>query len=157
MTATVCACLLINMHVVYTIGFTKKTLEQFVTLLRGAGVTTVADIRLRNTSQLAGWSKYPDLPFLLQEGFRIGYEHHPALAPTADILDRYKKDHDWARYEVEFRQILEDRKPEAQCRQLIDRGTVCLLCSEPTPDRCHRRLVAEYIQELDSHVQIRHL
>jgi len=145
------------MRVVCTIGFTKKTLEHFVTLLRDAGVTTVADVRLRNTSQLAGWSKYPDLRFLLQDGFQIGYEHHPELAPTADILHRYKKDHNWARYEVEFRRLLEDRNPEAECRQIVDHGTICLLCTEPTPDRCHRRLVAEYILEIDRQVQIRHL
>jgi uncharacterized protein (DUF488 family) len=145
------------MRVVCTIGFTKKTLERFVTLLTAAGVATVVDVRLRNTSQLAGWSKYPDLPFLLKHGFGIGYEHHSELAPTAELLDRYKKDHDWARYEIDFKQLLEDRGPRAECQQLLGSGTICLLCTEATADRCHRRLVAEYIQELDTTVEIRHL
>jgi uncharacterized protein (DUF488 family) len=145
------------MRVVCTIGFTKKTLERFVTLLRAAHVATVVDVRLRNTSQLAGWSKYPDLPFLLKEGFGIGYEHHPGLAPTAELLDRYKKDHDWALYEMDFKQLIEDRRPAAECRQLLDSGTICLLCTETTADRCHRRLVAEYMQQLDTGVEIRHL
>lgn len=145
------------MRVVCTVGFTKKSLERFVTLLRGAGVASVVDVRLRNSSQLAGWSKYPDFPFLLKEGFGIGYEHHPELAPTAELLDRYRKDGDWGRYEVEFRQLLEDRSPVDQCRQLLSNGTICLLCTEITADRCHRRLVAEYMQEISGPIQIRHL
>lgn len=145
------------MRVVFTIGFTKKSLERFVTLLKAAGVTTLVDTRLRNTSQLAGWSKYPDFSFMLKEGFQIDYEHHPRLAPTADMLDRYKKDHDWARYEVEFKQLLDDRNPKSECLELLEKGTICLLCTEPTPERCHRRLVAEYIQEIDGGVSIRHL
>jgi len=144
-------------RLIYTIGFTRKSLERFVTLLRSARVTTLVDIRLRNTSQLAGWTKYPDLPFLLTEGFQIGYEHHPELAPTAEILDRYKKDHNWARYEVEFRELLERRSPISQCRNLLNNGTICLLCAEPTAERCHRRLVAEYIRRIQDDLEIKHL
>src|SRR5580693_2996996 len=134
------------MQAVYTIGFTKKSLERFVTLLRGPGVAKLVDVRLRNTSQLAGWTKYPDFGFLLTEGFGIGYEHHPEFAPTADLLDRYKKDHDWARYEQAFKQLLEERSPRSECQELLAGGTICLLCTEPTPERCHRRLVAEYME-----------
>jgi uncharacterized protein (DUF488 family) len=145
------------MQVVYTIGFTKKSLERFVTLLKESAVGTLVDVRLRNTSQLAGWTKYPDLGFLLTKGFGIGYEHRPEFAPTAELLDRYKKDHDWARYELAFKQLLEERNPRLQCQDLLGSGTICLLCTEPAPERCHRRLVAEFMEEVAGPIDIRHL
>ena len=80
---------------VFTIGFTKKSLKQFIELLKSVGVQTIIDVRLRNTSQLAGWSKYPDFAYLLEAGFGIGYEHHPEFAPTDALLDTYKKEGDW--------------------------------------------------------------
>lgn len=139
-----------------TIGFTKKTLREFIAALRQAGVSVVIDTRLRNTSQLAGWSKYPDFAYLLEEGFGIRYEHHPEFAPTDDLLDEYKKSKDWPGYEVAFRRLLIERRLEAQARALLEQR-ICLLCAEPTADKCHRRLVAEYLAGLAPGIEIRHL
>lgn len=142
---------------IYTIGFTKKNLRTFIQLLRGARVETVIDVRLRNTSQLAGWSKHPDFAFLLEEGFGIRYEHHPVFAPADDLLDAYKKNGDWQWYEDEFNRLLATRNPEAEGRALIAAGCICLLCAEPTPELCHRRLVAEYLMNLAPGVEVKHL
>ncbi len=133
------------MPTVYTIGYTQKSLERFVRLLQGSGVDAVIDIRLRNTSQLAGFTKRDDLAFLLREGFGIGYEHRPDLAPTDEILDGYKENRDWAAYERAFLPLLAERRAEEIGRELLARySRPCLLCAEPTPDHCHRRLVAEW-------------
>ena len=133
------------MPTVYTIGYTQKSLEQFVRLLQGSGVDAVIDIRLRNTSQLAGFTKRDDIAFLLREGFGIGYEHRPDLAPTDEILDGYKDNRDWAAYERVFIPLLTERRVEEIGRELLSRySRPCLLCAEPTPDHCHRRLVAEW-------------
>jgi len=140
-----------------TIGFTKKSLQEFIELLRRAEVRTVIDVRLRNTSQLAGWSKYPDFAFLLEEGFGIAYEHHPEFAPTGEMLDAYKQHRDWPRYEREFEALLAGRHPEAEGRALVEKERICLLCTEPAPDKCHRRLVAEYLAGLMPGAEIKHL
>ncbi len=145
------------MATIYTIGFTKKTLREFIESLRGAGVRRVIDVRLRNTSQLAGWSKYPDFAYLLEEGFDIAYEHHPEFAPTGEMLEAYKKNRDWQWYEQEFNRLLARRHPEAEGHALIAQVGICLLCTEPTPDKCHRRLVAEYLAGLQPGVEIKHL
>lgn len=76
---------------VHTIGFTKKTAAEFFELLRKSGTKRVVDVRLNNVSQLAGFSKRDDLKFFLKEICDIDYIHEPLLAPTADILDAYKK------------------------------------------------------------------
>jgi len=142
---------------VYTIGFTKKSLREFVEVLRAAGVRRVVDVRLRNTSQLAGWSKQPDFAYLLEAGFGIAYEHHPEFAPTPELLDGYKRDGDWPHYEERFKQLLAERRPEVEARGLLEQESICLLCAEPTPEQCHRRLVAEYFVELDPRVEVKHL
>ncbi len=51
------------MNTIFTIGFTKKTAQAFFELLKNNKVNTVLDVRLNNTSQLAGFSKYPDIEF----------------------------------------------------------------------------------------------
>jgi uncharacterized protein (DUF488 family) len=130
---------------VYTIGFQLKPLSTFIALLRQAGVDAVIDIRLRNTSQLAGYSKRDDLDFLLNHGFGIAYEHHPELAPSAEIFDAYRKDKDWTAYTEGFNPLLAERQAKTIGRDVLSRyQSPCLLCSEPTSDHCHRRLVAEH-------------
>ncbi len=130
---------------VCTIGFTRKSLEEFILSLRRAGVEAVIDVRLRNTSQLAGFAKKDDLAFLLREGFQIHYEHRPELAPTPEILDTYRADGDWEAYERAFRSLLDQRDALRAGREITERcSSICLLCSESTADRCHRRLIAEW-------------
>ena len=136
------------MPTVFTIGYTKKSLERFVGLLQEAGVDAVIDVRLRNTSQLAGFSKRDDLAFLLREGFGIQYEHNPKLAPTPDIMTRFKSDGDWQAYERAFCGLLSEREAGEEGRQILARfQRPCLLCAEPTSEHCHRRLVAEWWAE----------
>ena len=147
-----------DMPTICTIGTTQKTLEQFIRLLQSAAVDAVIDVRLRNTSQLAGFAKKEDLSFLLREGFGIGYEHRPELAPSPEILDSYRRTADWHGYESTFLALLEQRDALAVGRDLLGRfRRPCLLCAEPTPDRCHRRLVAEWLAERMPGLEIVHL
>lgn len=142
---------------IFTIGFTKKTAEDFFTILKANGVKRVIDVRLNNVSQLAGFSKRDDLRYFLREICDIDYEHKPELAPTKGILDDYKKQKGkWSIYEEKFLKLMTDRKIEENLSaELLDRG--CLLCSEHKPDHCHRRLVAEYIDIKWGNIEIIHL
>ena len=133
------------MAILYTIGYQRKPLAAFIGQLRDAGVEALIDVRLRNTSHLAGYTKRDDLAFLLQEGFGIAYEHRPELAPTPEILETYRDDQDWAVYEARFLPLLAERAAEDVGREILARYRVpCLLCAEPTAEHCHRRLVAEH-------------
>ena len=141
----------------FTIGFTKKSAEQFFTRLKQPGLVRLVDVRLNNVSQLAGFTKKPDLQFFLGEICKIDYVHLTELAPTQEILDAYKKnDGDWSVYEQAFLALLAARRVEDTVdKDLLAGG--CLLCSEPTPEHCHRRLVAEYLREKWGDVEIEHL
>lgn len=145
------------MTVLCTIGFTKKNLPEFMDRLKVAGVTKLLDIRLHNTSQLAGYAKKEDLAFVLGL-FKIQYEHVPELAPDAEILVEYRKSKDWQTFEQRFQCLLHERNPLERFAQSTDGHiSVCLLCSEDKPDQCHRRLVAEFIQKHRADVEVRHL
>ena len=143
--------------VIFTIGFTQKTAEQFFNTLKDAGVQRVVDVRLNNTSQLSGFAKRDDLRYFLNEIAGIDYIHVPLLAPTHDILSAYrKKGIEWEEYERQFLAVLEERGVEHEIEpSTLDKS--CLLCSEVEPDQCHRRLVIEYLDNRWGNIEVRHL
>jgi uncharacterized protein (DUF488 family) len=143
---------------IYSIGFTKKTAEQFFTLLNGAGIRRLLDVRLNNVSQLAGFSKRDDLQYFLKQICGAEYVHEPMLAPTQKMLDDYKKEKGaWEEYERRFLALMSERRIEENLDKSMFAGPTVLLCSEPTPENCHRRLVLEYLQKYWPDLTIRHL
>ncbi len=142
---------------IFTIGFTRKSAETFFTRLTEARVRRLVDVRLNNVSQLAGFAKKEDLRYFMKAICGIEYVHLPELAPTADILDPYKKSRngDWSLYERQFLDLMQARHIENTPREILDGG--CLLCSEEKPEHCHRRLVAEYLKAHWHDVEIEHI
>lgn len=122
------------------------------------GIRRLLDVRLNNVSQLAGFSKREDLAYFLRELCGAEYLHEPLLAPTQALLDAYRKQKgSWEEYERRFLDLMRERRIEERLdRHLFDIPTV-LLCSEATPERCHRRLVLEYLQERWGDLRITHL
>ena len=104
-------------------------------------------MRLNNSSQLAGFAKRDDLSFFLEELCGAEYLHEPLLAPTRDILDAYKKGkEEWPAYERRFLELMQERRiEEALDTKPFEEAPTALLCSEAGPERCHRRLVLEYL------------
>lgn len=143
---------------IYTIGFTQTTAERFFTRLADARVERLLDVRLNNTSQLAGFAKAQDLPYFARELVGATYEHQPLLAPTQDILDAYKKRKgDWVAYERKFQALMEGRRIHEVLSPVSFQRRTALLCSEAEPVHCHRRLVVEFLAERWSDVEIAHL
>lgn len=142
---------------VFTIGFTKKSAEEFFTKLKDAGVKRLVDVRLNNISQLAGFAKKDDLRYFLQTICGIEYVHKLELAPTQELLDSYRKQKvKWSLYEPRFLKLMASRKiEEVVSRELLDGA--CLLCSEDEPTHCHRRLVAEYLGKHWADLEIVHI
>lgn len=142
---------------IFTIGFTKTTANHFFDRLRRSGARRLIDVRLNNVSQLAGFAKRDDLKYFASELCGMSYVHEPDLAPTKDILDDFKKRKEmpWSEYESRFTDLMTSRGIESMPEEKFDGG--CLLCSEDKPHHCHRRLVAEYLQNKWGHVKITHL
>lgn len=143
---------------VCTIGFTQTTAKRFFERLVSAGVRSVFDVRLHNTSQLAGFAKADDLAYFLKQIGNIEYRHMPILAPEDGMLKEYKKNGgEWSIYERRFLDLMASRKIEDKLSpQLMD--GVCLLCSESKPHHCHRRLVCDYLNsKWGNAMQVKHL
>jgi len=142
---------------IHTIGFTKKSAKDFFEKMIAVRVKRIVDVRLNNTSQLAGFAKKDDLIYFLRRLGGIEYVHLPDLAPTQPMLDDYKKHGgDWERYERQFMNLIAERQIEKTIpREVLDGG--CLLCSEDKPHHCHRRLVANYLRDHWGDVEVNHI
>jgi uncharacterized protein (DUF488 family) len=148
-----------GLHVdIFTIGFTKKTAEQFFGILKKNGIKRLIDVRLNNVSQLAGFTKREDLQYFLKEICGAEYVHEPLLAPTQEMLDTYKKAKgDWKEYEQKFIKLMTSRKIEERIDPVLFKVPTTLLCSEPTAEHCHRRAIVEYLQTKWTDVSVKHL
>jgi uncharacterized protein (DUF488 family) len=124
-------------------------------------VKKIIDIRQKRSGQLSGFAKHPDLVFFLDRIAGIGYAHEPLLAPTPELLKKYRADKDWESYEASFLALMKERGVPTS----LDTGSwgemPALLCSEPGPEKCHRRLVADLLAEhwngQGNAVEVRHL
>jgi len=141
----------------YTIGFTKKTAEEFFETLIKNEVKKVIDIRLKNKSQLAGFAKGKDLKYFLKKIGSIEYIHLPEFAPSDDLMKGYRgKKISWDEYEQKYLALLKERDDLSRydIKYFAD---ACLLCSESTAQKCHRRLLAEYIRDFKGDIEIIHI
>ena len=143
---------------IYTIGFTKRTAEDFFETLNKSGARHLLDIRLNNTSQFAAFTKKQDLPYLLKKLTGMQYHEVPELAPSGPILKEYRSNKDWETYANAYNMLLGKREAEKSVPvKWLREGTV-LLCSEQDPSKCHRRLAAEYLAgTINGRIVVKHL
>lgn len=138
---------------IYTIGTNGKNKEIFAEILNAVDVNTVIDVRLWRQSRFVPWTSGTNLQRMLGDK----YKYIPELTPTLDLLTKIKNGTiNWAEYEQIFNDILKKRRIE----NLFTPDTinkVCFLCAEKTAENCHRRLVAEYLQQHFPDIEIVHL
>jgi len=144
---------------IYTIGFTQKSAETFFELLWQNNIQRLVDVRIKPNGQLSGFAQKDDLPYFLSNLVNgCEYIHLPDLAPTNEILKDYRADLDWPQYMSRFESLMDERRiPDCLDRSEFEKQISCLLCSESTPDKCHRRLVAERLATRWGDVEIVHL
>jgi uncharacterized protein (DUF488 family) len=142
----------------YTIGFTKSSAEHFFGRLQAAGVRRLVDIRLHNTSTLAGFTKKDDLAFFLRAILDVEYVHEPLLAPTPELLKAIQgKQIGWDEYAAQYTALIQERNVAGVLERATFEGPTVLLCSEATAEHCHRRLVAEHLSAAWGGLEIAHL
>lgn len=139
---------------IFTIGFTKKSAEDFFKRLSNARVKRVVDVRLNNVSQLAGFAKEQDLKYFLKEITGIDYVHFPEFAPTQDMLDAFKKKNgSWSNYRRKFNKLVSKRRMENVFFEKINDGD-CLLCSEDKHNECHRSVLSKHFQKHKPNLEV---
>jgi len=129
----------------FTIGFSKKTAQEFFDILKINRVKKLIDIRRNNISQLAGFTKKKDLEYFLKTIANIEYSHVLEFSPTSEMLKDYqKKKLTWEKYEILYNSLIQEAGYlEKLNGQYFENA--CFLCSESTSDFCHRRLLADLV------------
>ena len=128
-------------------GFTGKTAREFFEKLQETNAKYLLDIRIHNNSQLAGFTKKGNIEYFVERLTSLNYLKLPLFAPSEEMFKQYRKDGDWPIYEQKYLQLMRDRKVAQETDKTLFKDGAVLLCSEPTPEKCHRRLAAEFIIE----------
>ena len=141
----------------FTIGYTKKSAEKFFRIINDNKIEIVADVRLYNSTQLAGFSKSADLQYFLKKICGCSYIALKQLAPNPSLFENYKNGKtSWNEYEKIYNKFL-DAQANLDFFYAFKNKRICILCAESTPERCHRRLLAEKIAKIYDDVTIVHL
>lgn len=133
--------------IIYTIGYTKRTAENFFETLKKYKIRKIVDLRENNTSQLSGFTKRDDLKYFLKKIVAADYVYLPVFAPTKEIRVNYQKSRDWASYKRAFLKLIKERKAVKKFDPRLLATSVVFLCSEKEATHCHRKLVAELVKE----------
>ncbi len=115
------------MTVIYTIGYQGLVPEQFIGMLHAYGVDLLIDVRSRPFSRMKGFTKKAVSTTLEEAG--IGYR--------------------WAGQRLGgFSSISEDAI--AGLAETARKHSVCLMCMEADPDKCHRKTeIARRLEHYD--------
>lgn len=138
----------------FNIGFTQKTAQQFFGILKAHKIDCLVDIRLNPNGQLSRFAFEKDLPFFLDklvDGCK--YYHRVDLAPTKELLKEVRDksnpmSKDYKLFEEAFNfQLKKYSHISNFVKEYGNYHNVVLLCSEPTTEKCHRRLVSQLLLE----------
>ena len=131
----------------FSIGYEKAAQKDVLATLQAAGVRILIDIRDRPISRRAGFSKRQLAAALDEVG--IAYVHLQALGTPPEGREA-NRSRDWPR----FWRIVEEKlaRPEAEldlqrAAEVASDVPACLLCYEADWRICHRRRVAELLQQ----------
>ena len=134
----------------FTIGHSTRPIEAFVALLKDADIRLLVDVRTVPRSRMNPQFNRDALPLSLAP-HGIDYQHLPALgglrgrqrdvSPETNAFWDNASFHNYADYAMgeEFRSGLE------KLRELGRAERAAVMCAELPWQRCHRRIIADYL------------
>jgi uncharacterized protein (DUF488 family) len=141
----------------YTVGHSKRRLQEFLAPLREAGIEVLADVRARPASRRHPWFNRDALEQALTEagiayrwlgrelgGLREASPGSPHLALDAAFRG-YAEHMATPAFQAGMTELL----------KLGGRQKLVLLCAEKEPEHCHRSLIADWLTAQG--VQVIHL
>ena len=142
----------------FTIGYTKKSAEEFFGIINDNKIEIIADVRLYNSTQLAGYCKSADLQYFLKKICNCNYIALRELAPNPTLFENYKAGTTttWKEFQKIYNGFL-DTHANLDFFYAFKSKRICILCAENTYEYCHRRLIAEKIAKTYDNVIVKHL
>jgi uncharacterized protein (DUF488 family) len=131
--------------VIYTIGHSTHTAEEFAGLLRAHRITQIADVRTVPKSRRHPHFNGTELDTILRN-HGIAYRHFPALGgfrtPRPDSRNTAWT-HPAFRGYADYMETDAFRVALTALLQFAGRGSTAIRCAESVWWRCHRRLLAD--------------
>ena len=137
----------------FTIGHSTHSIEEFVALLRSAGVQFLVDVRTVPRSRRNPQFNREVLPKTLVD-FEIGYEHIAALGglrPKLDIspaVNGFWQNQSFHNY-ADYATTEEFRAGFDRLRRLGHQRPTAVMCAEALWWQCHRRIIADSLISAD--------
>lgn len=131
----------------FTIGYEKRGVEDFIKTLIENNVEILIDIRAVPHSRNKDYAK-KNLENRLHKN---GIEYLPAkeLGSPEDLRKKVKSDGDYEHFFKKYNEFLERKKEYfGKLIGIAKKRNICLLCYESDFNRCHRRSVARKMAEI---------
>lgn len=133
---------------IFTISAYQTTAEQFFNKILQERADLVLDIRLKNESQLCGFTKKKDLAYFVPLICHADYLCDHFFAPDPALLDRYLKHWiSWEQYAHEYREAMEAKSMKIYFHDHYGKyARVCLIGTATAKRRSHSEALSEMLQ-----------
>lgn len=133
-----------------TIGYERRSREQFLAAMRQAEVQVVVDVRWSAISQVAAFCEEPLRRAVLAAD--LGYLHLAVLGSPPALRQQLERMGNYAQFFAAYRQYLADAAAAQQTlthlADLARERRIALLCRERDHEQSHRSVLAEQLATL---------
>lgn len=133
---------------IYAISAYQISAQQFFKELLESQVDLLLDVRLKNQSQLCGFTKKADLAFFVPQICKAKYVHDLKFAPEAGLLDRYVKHWiTWEEYARRYKEKMEEQDVEQYFWDKYGHyKCICMLGTETKQRRSHTEVLLQILK-----------
>ena len=141
---------------IFTIGYEKRSTQDFSKLLLENGVKVLLDVRYRPQSRKRGFSK--KTLGALCDSIGVKYVHDRGLGTPPEQLKiaRAQGGYSTTLMDKYRTHLVKQIEPLRNARALMETAEICLMCYELDATNCHRKVVAEEITR-DTGTEIKHI
>ncbi|WP_413532181.1 DUF488 family protein [Empedobacter brevis] len=134
--------------IIYTIGHSTHSLEEFLEMLNSFEIKVLVDIRRFPGSRKYPWFNKDNLEKVLKEN-QINYMHIEDLGgrrkPNPNSLNTVWKNESFRGY-ADYMETTAFTKAVTELEKIAKAETTAFMCSEAVWWRCHRSMVSDYLK-----------
>lgn len=135
---------------IFTIGYEKKDIDQFLYILLENDIEKVIDVRKNPYSMNYTYIGKKLESTLNNENTGIKYMHLPELGVDSEDRKELKDLADYKKLFLEYEKTLANKDKQEKINEIISQGSkyrIVLLCFEKDPEYCHRGVIANYLRK----------
>ena len=132
-------------NIVFTIGYEKRNIKNFIKVLKINKIKLLVDIRANGFSHKRDFSNSIFVKNLKEAG--IDYLAIRELGSPKELREGLKK-YGYKWFFDKYRDYIKGKMDEIdKLEKIISKRRSCLMCFELYPEHCHRSIVSEKLQE----------